>query len=140
MQQVSQAVIDILISDGHEALAYIDDIAGYHSTQQGAQGAFNRCAGVLKELGLVEALEKQHPPGNDMIWLGVRFNTVAMKMSIPHKKITEIHEIVRQWLQKTTCSQSQLNSLLGKLFFRGELLLYVTAILQPLAHHSASIQ
>ncbi len=67
MQQVSQAVVDILYAHGHYTLAYIDDLAGAHPQLDGAQGAFHRCTIVLQQLGLVEATEKQQPPRTDMV-------------------------------------------------------------------------
>ncbi len=73
MQAITSAVIDILHSKGHEGLAYIDNLAGAHATENGAQQAFDECARIWKELGLVKAEEKQSKPSTAMVWLGVKF-------------------------------------------------------------------
>ncbi len=117
MQAITSSVTDILHSKGHAGLAYIDDLAGAHATKIGAEQAFSECERILKELGLVEAEEKQSKPSTTMVWLGVRFDSIAMQMSIPPKKIEDVAKLVETWRGRKQCTPSQLRSLLGKLFF-----------------------
>ncbi len=117
MQSVTESVTEIMSHEGMYSIAYIDDIAGIDSDASKASTAFDRCGAILRELGLVEAENKQTPPCTKMTWLGVEFDSDAMQTRIPRSKIHEVFTIVGQWVGKTTCRPTQLRSLLGKLFF-----------------------
>ena len=116
MQQVTEAVVDIMALEGYKCYAYIDDLAAAHASKKEAEDAFERCTEVLLELGLVESVNKQIRPSTSAIWLGVQFNTVSMRMEIPQRKIQELTQLARDWLDQVTCSKSQLRSFLGKVF------------------------
>ncbi len=117
MQQVSQAVVDILNSHKLHCLAYIDDLASAHSTRAQANKSFAKCTEILKELGITEAVEKQQEPSTTATWLGIQFDTEAMQMRIPQSKIDQTLNIAEKWVNKSICTQGELRSLLGKLFF-----------------------
>ncbi len=44
-------------------------------------------------------------------------DTVEMEMRIPKTKIAEVKDIVAKWQGKMECRQTELKSLLGRLFF-----------------------
>ncbi len=104
MQMVMQSVIEILMESGHNALAYIDDMAGVERTREQANIAYNKCRDLLKELGLQEAPSKSTPPSKQMVWLGINFNTEDMTMSIPPEKLQQIHVQVAEWMGKRSCT------------------------------------
>ncbi|MCP4258737.1 MAG: hypothetical protein GY774_14735, partial [Planctomycetes bacterium] len=110
-------VIDLLVNDDIFGVAYIDDLAGADKTKERAQKSYETCAKRLSELGLVQATKKASPPSQCMVWLGICFDTSTMQMSIPRKKILQIHALVVNWCGKKSCTKSQLRKLLGKLFF-----------------------
>jgi hypothetical protein len=116
MHETTTAVTDILAREGLSMLCYIDDIAGVHADESAARQGFLRTRRLLRELGLQEAEEKATAPSTTMTWLGVHFDTELMTMSVPQSKITECLRLTDSWARKTSCSQSQLRSLLGKLF------------------------
>ncbi len=59
MQEVTQALVEIMSWHGHFSLSYIDDIAGAHTSKSATLAAHNNCADVMRELGLVEAKAKE---------------------------------------------------------------------------------
>ncbi|MCP4257043.1 MAG: hypothetical protein GY774_05895 [Planctomycetes bacterium] len=117
MQEVTDSVVEIMAYERLYCLAYIDDLAGANRNKHTAEKAFFRCADIMAELGLVEAVKKTSPPTKHMTWLGIHFDTRNMTMTIPTDKIREIHDITVSWKNKNSCTQTQLKSLLGKLFF-----------------------
>jgi hypothetical protein len=42
---------------------------------------------TLQDLGLEQAKDKTVPPTDDLVWLGVRFSTQDMTMSIPQRNL-----------------------------------------------------
>ncbi len=117
MQETTNAVVDIMKSKNHYALAYIDDLAGADIEEEKARTAFEDCGSLLRELGLMEAEDKQAAPSKRMVWLGVTFDTIKMEMSIPRNKINNVLQMVHWWQDRKEVTKTQLQSLLGKLFF-----------------------
>ena len=54
------------------------------------------------------------------MWLGFRFDTVAMTVTLPPEKLTEIMNLVSSWLLKFTATLQDLRSLLGKLLYMAQ--------------------
>ena len=52
-----------------------------------------------------------------MNYLGVQFDTIGMKMSIPPEKVAEVTEDLSCWVRKTSETKKSLQQLLGKLFW-----------------------
>ncbi|MCP4261545.1 MAG: hypothetical protein GY774_29190, partial [Planctomycetes bacterium] len=143
MQDTSNSVVEILRYEGLYALAYIDDIAGANATYEEALRTFTRCEQLLDELGLEQATNKACPPTQATVWLGVHFDCKNMIISIPRDKLNEIHALTLEWLNKKSCTQSELKSILGKLFFaatcNATLRLFVNRLLATQrAHHGMS--
>ncbi|MCP4259416.1 MAG: hypothetical protein GY774_18200, partial [Planctomycetes bacterium] len=140
MQEITQSVVDIMEDRNMYSVAYIDDIAGANKHARDAEKAFVACGQILEKLGLIEAKSKVNKPSQRMIWLGVQFDTTNMTMAIPTAKIQEIHALVVSWKIKTCCTQTQLKSLLGKLFFAancsGPLRLFSNRLLATLRAHN----
>ena len=99
------------------SLNYSDDIGGCESCLEHATRSYEALGALLSDLGLAESISKAHPPSTSMPYLGIQFDTVSMKMSIPPEKLTEVREEVSLWERKTTASKKSLQQLLGKLFW-----------------------
>ena len=99
------------------SLNYSDDIGGCESSLEMATDSFNALGALLVDLGLVESKSKAHPPSTSMPYLGIQFDSVSMRMSIPAEKITEVREELAMWEKKTTGTKKSLQKLLGKLFW-----------------------
>ena len=99
------------------SLNYSDDIGGCEKTKSRATESFDALSELFKDLGLAESSSKAHPPSTSMPYLGIQFDTVAMKMSIPPDKLAEVREEISIWEKRTTVSKKLLQQLLGKLFW-----------------------
>jgi hypothetical protein len=115
-QRVSQAVCDILDTEGHTVIPYIDDFVGAAEDISTAQQGFDRSGALLQELGLEESVEKSTTPTTCLTWIGVEFNTDTMSMAIPPEVITDTTRLVESWEHKAQASRHELQVLLGKLF------------------------
>ena len=52
-----------------------------------------------------------------MVWLGFRFDSVEMTITLPPEKLVEIMELVHTWLHKVMATIQELRSSLGKLLY-----------------------
>ena len=69
---------------------YVDDMGGVESTKARAEAAFKKLGWLMKDLGLEESLDKAESPTTCITYLGVRFDSIAMTMSVTPEKLTEI--------------------------------------------------
>lgn len=104
--------------DGEEfnSLNYSDDLAGCEDGER-ALVSYQKMGCLLEELGLEEAASKASPPSTEMEYLGVLFNSVEMKKSVPPHKLAELRDLLFTWLRKKTCTKRCLQSLTGKLLW-----------------------
>ena len=98
------------------ALNYSDDLAGCELGDR-ALVSFQKIALLLQELGLQESQDKASPPATKMEYLGVSFDSVLLKKSIPPEKIAILRDLLHKWLKKSTCTKRCLQSLTGKLLW-----------------------
>lgn len=115
-QRATNAIVKILLHEGHIAFNYIDDLAGVHASFTSATAAFNRAHTLLQELGLTESTAKATAPSTHMTWLGVDICTISMTLKIPTAKIEECLTLASKWRHLNHCTKSQLRKFLGKLF------------------------
>ena len=124
-QKVTDAVTWILRGLGQDSgdgkkygcCNYVDDIGGVEHTKIRAEEAYQKLGWLLGDLGLEESHDKAEAPTTRITYLGVQFDSMAMTMSVPPEKLTEIKAEIRQWLRRTTICKKELQSLLGKLFW-----------------------
>ena len=79
--------------------------------------SFDALGKLLRELGLIESSEKAISPSTEMVYLGVKFNTIDMCMYVDDEKVAELKIELSKWLHKTVASKSDLQSILGKLLW-----------------------
>ena len=106
--------------DGEEfnSLNYSDDLAGCESgLGERAMVSYLKMAELLSELGLEESTDKAAAPAVEMEYLGVTFNLVTFKKSVPPAKLAELKDVLFTWLNKSTCTKRCLQSLTGKLLW-----------------------
>ena len=115
-QRVSDAVRHFMAREGHDITNYIDDVIG-HALPSTASKSFNRLHQMLLELGFDISDRKVVAPGTRVICLGVEICTTDFTVSIPPAKLAEISHMCKDWVNKTTCSKRDLQSLLGKLLY-----------------------
>ena len=101
----------------YNCVNYCDDLAGCETSSHKAEASFKAMGQLLTELGLVESPEKACAPATSMTYLGVHFDTVQMKMSVPPEKLQELRADLELWKRRTTAVRRDLQSILGKLFW-----------------------
>ena len=108
---------------GYFSTNYVDDFGGC-DTQQNAPSAYHALELLFHLLGLESAGDKDCPPSTLMIFLGILFNILAMTMSIPAEKLSELLTKIRKVYHQHYISQHKLQSLLG-------LMAFVTSCVHP---------
>ena len=98
------------------SLNYSDDLAGVEPVSR-AQESFESMGRLLSKLGLEEAGSKASGPNSKMEYLGVEFNSITFTKSIPPAKMAQMKDTLFTWLNKTTCTKRQLQSLCGQLLW-----------------------
>lgn len=68
-------------------------------------------------LNIPIAEDKLVGPATDLSFCGIGINTVDMSISIPQEKVQEVLRDMPRWCTRRTCTQTQLQSLVGKLNF-----------------------
>ena len=117
MQRTLEAISYIHGLYGYMSRPYLDDFGGAEKTQHRAEGALNTLQGVLRQLGVVEAVNKVCRPAQSMVWLGILFNSVDMTMRIPDQKMDEIKEVLSEWEGRQRATLRDMQRLLGVLQF-----------------------
>ena len=134
-QRLTSAVTWIHRKMGFCSVNYSDDIGGCERERETALQSFHALGSLLVDLGLVEALDKAHPPSTNMVYLGVTFDTVSMTMSIPGDKLQELREDLSLWSRKKKASKRNLQQLLGKLFWVSRCVRYSRGFMARLLAH-----
>ena len=117
MQRISQAIVHLHHRRGYISRAYIDDFGGVEPKHDRADKALTALQGIMDLLGVEQAQSKICPPTQQMIWLGIYFDTLAMSMSIPKEKMEEIMACLGEWGDKQRATKKEIQSLLGLLNF-----------------------
>ena len=95
---------------------YCDDLGGVEVGVR-AWLSFYMIAVLLKELGLAESEPKASPPSTDMIYLGVRFDSVSLRKSVPPEKLAVLVDLLEKWSRKVKAGKKDLQSIVGKLMW-----------------------
>ena len=114
-QRTTNALCYIADRNNIKLISYIDDIVG--TAKQQAKNAFVYTRSLLKRLGIDEADHKAQEPSTTLTWIGIEFDTLAMEMGLPHKKLTATAELVVDWISRQKATRHQLQQLLGKLIY-----------------------
>ena len=105
------------LQEMYNSLNYSDDMGGGETSLVRATESYDALGLLLIDLGLDESIAKAHPPSISMPYMGIQFDTVHMRMSIPPDKIEEVREEISLWMKKKSASKKSLQQLLGKLFW-----------------------
>ena len=100
----------------YNSLNYSDDLAGAEPLER-ADASFQAMGDLLVRLGLEESFDKASSPETEMEYLGVCFNSVTFRKSIPPAKMAQMKDTLFTWLKKTSCTKRQLQSLCGQLLW-----------------------
>ena len=117
MQRTTEAISYMHQKEGYCSRPYLDDFGGAEASQEVALRALTTLQGIMRDLGVKEALHKVHPPTQRLVWLGILYDTIQMRMSIPSPKMAEIMTILGEWEGRTRATRRQVQALFGLLQF-----------------------
>ena len=117
-QRVSDAILHIFNNTGKDraGVNYIDDIAAV-ARWSVAYRAYNDLVELLTTINIWEAQHKRCPPDVIMTFLGVSVNSISLLLSLTDDRLAEIRQEMRKWLNKSSASRRDIQSLVGKLSF-----------------------
>ncbi|CAC5409964.1 unnamed protein product [Mytilus coruscus] len=101
---------------GVDILNFLDDLAGWDIPSSN-DDAYAKLGLILQKCGVEESIEKACPPSTKMIFIGILFDSENMTISIDTQRLSEILQLVSNWLCSTDCTKREVQSLLGKLNF-----------------------
>ena len=123
-QRCTDSICHIMSKNGFPGLYnYIDDLI-FTGLPSKIHSAYQFLQGLLQELGLDISQKKLVPPSTSVTCLGILIDTIHRTISIPPTKLQEITNMCKNWVTKTFCSKTHLQSLLGSL-------LYITKCVKP---------
>ena len=123
-QKCSDAIRYLMKKFGYpNLLNYINDLI-YIGLPSDIQASYQCLLHLLQQLGLEISRKKLVAPSTSAICLGILVDSVNQTISIPDEKLKEIVDLCKQWGTKSTCTKTQLQSLLGSL-------LYITKCVRP---------
>ena len=101
----------------HPKLYYIvlDDFEGVAVDEHTAMLQFHCLQALLVRLGVQEARHNAQNPSQVLDWLGLRFDSWNMTVSLTPEKHTEVQDLVSTWSARCVATLLELRSLLGKL-------------------------
>ena len=117
MQRTSEAICHIHAKAGYRSRPYLDDFGGAESTLTEASAAMRTLQNIMRELGVQEAEHKACGPAQQIVWLGLLYDSITMTISIPPAKMEEIMALLRDWRGRQRATLHQLQSLIGTLQF-----------------------
>ena len=117
-QRTTNAIVHIFYSIyHHQCMNYIDDFGGVVSSHDDALAAFQELETLFNHLGLESSLEKDCPPSTRMVFLDLIYDTVTTTLEVPDNKLSRASALIRHWLSSPHTTQSDLQSLIGKLCY-----------------------
>lgn len=104
----------------HEVIHYVDDFlfvvnpaGGESAARKLLEGALALCA----KLGVPMAPNKVEGPSSCLIFLGIELDAAKLEARLPKQRLTELHNLIVEWLSLKRASIRQLQSLSGLLNF-----------------------
>ncbi|VDI32613.1 Hypothetical predicted protein [Mytilus galloprovincialis] len=96
-QRVTSSVVYMMKQSGYLLLNYLDDFAGAEKSED-ANVVFDLLGRHLDSCGLEESVEKASSPCTVMTFLGVKFDTSELTISVTTERVEEILLLVKTWL------------------------------------------
>jgi hypothetical protein len=114
--RITQAVRRIMARRGFKCLVvYLDDFLIAGPDFETCLAAYNMLISLLRSLGFRINWKKVIDPCQRLTFLGVVIDTVSGTVSLEHKKVDKLCELLRLFLSRSRASRKQLEKLAGKL-------------------------
>ncbi|XP_041346993.1 uncharacterized protein LOC121366726 [Gigantopelta aegis] len=98
-----------------DIVVYLDDFLIIAKSYDECQNILNILMQLLRELGFHINYNKLEGPAQTLTFLGVVLNSLAMTLSIPHDRITELRGLLVKTLSNGKITKRQIQSIVGKL-------------------------
>jgi hypothetical protein len=96
---------------------YVDDSFLAAITCAAADDQLSRVRLGMSTLGMPIAEDKTILPCTRLVYLGITIDSLEMRIELGSDRVAALHLLLGDWLQRTTCSLRQLQSLIGSLSF-----------------------
>lgn len=116
-QKMANALVYIMNKKVFDLLAYLDDFGACFSSKKEAQDSFNAFHDWATKLGLILAKGKSVPPTHELDWLGYTVNSAAMSIAIPKRKLQEVLQDCKAWLNKSRADKKMIQAIAGSLVY-----------------------
>ena len=98
-------------------LHYMDDYIAVCPSYEIACDVLHIMVSTFESAGFQVQHNKTQGPSRALEYLGVMVDTVNQQLTISPERMQEIKDMLKDWLQITTCTKRELLSLIGKLSF-----------------------
>ena len=97
---------------------YLDDylIIGAPNSDE-CREALAKLLEIFRCLGLPVAESKLEGPWMCIIFLGFELDSSIMEIRLPHGKLQELQQVIREWQERKSSTKKEMESLVGKLVF-----------------------
>ena len=113
--RLTQAVRRMMERRGFLVIVYLDDFLVVGATKEECQQGYDTLCDLLVALGFQLSSNKLVPPTQELVFLGVLFNTVALTLSLPAQKLAELKGVIASYGNRKRASKRQLQQLAGRL-------------------------
>ncbi|CAG2195533.1 unnamed protein product [Mytilus edulis] len=104
--RTTNAIAFICQNMGIDILNYLDDLAGC-DIPSSSDDAYAKLGLILQNCGIEESIEKACPPSTKMMFIGILFDSENMTISIDTQRLSEILQLVSNWLCSTNCTKRE---------------------------------
>lgn len=111
---------------------YVDDTFTAEKGRDECQHNLNQIQTAFNLLGLTIATEKTVSPTTKLVFLGVQIDSEEMSISMDSSKLSDTIKLLTQWSVRATCSQKQLQSLIGRLSWAANVVAHGRTFIQSL--------
>lgn len=138
--RLSQAVRAIMAAEGHEAsVVFVDDFFIIDLERDVCEEARRSLSRLLSSLGFEEKEEKREGPIQDMVFLGLRYETNRdahgdMLVSVPEDKLRKAETTARSLSNRAEISLKELQSAVGYFNHLAQAIFAARAFLRRLIH------
>ena len=115
-QSITNAIAHIHKVLGYFLLNYVNGFVGAE-VREIAWQAYNSLTQLLQDLKVDTAPEKILPPKTRLEFLGITFDSKTMTMEVSPDKLKDMKTELHGWLDKTSATRKEVESLVGKLQF-----------------------
>jgi hypothetical protein len=113
--KLTQAVRAIMKKKGFDIVAYLDDFWLAGRTYEECMRALNTLIALLRKLGFAINYSKVEGPRQQLTFLGILFDSLAMTLQLPADKLKVLHTEICEFYLRSKVSKRELQSLAGKL-------------------------